>query len=242
MGNITRRAFMVVAGSAALGLVGCGGSGASEGGSAPKPKKVELAKEPSKDDIVFTMEPVINWGTPYFGDPMAVYITKIKNNSDQVAASILVDGISKKADGTLDGAVEQREYRCLNPGEEAWFASCITGCDERPASLELSVRAEFEKPSEKASYQFEVLNTAFDEEMMKFQLEIVNDSEFDYTYWTTVFLVLKDADGNVVNGGYGTCDEIDAGDHLVIGDLNMWGFDETGSPYASYEYSISKGI
>lgn len=76
--------------------------------------------------------------------------------------------------------------------------------------------------------------------MYRFDVEIQNDSPYDYGMGTTLMGVLKDDMGNVVNGFAGVSDVLEAGCHTIISANS--GLDLTGSPYASYEYSILKNV
>ena len=243
MNAISRRGFL--AGIATLSLAGCSGEPDKTSDSTLKPNKGILKNEgsPQSSDLVITMDPIYNYQV---GQSGCDYITKIKNTSDQVAVDWEVDGIAKKADGTLCGTV------CSNiccgcvllPGQEIWYISGIAGIDELPASLELTFRVNsFKKVTEKDTYEFTVLNERLEQigtNMYLFDVEIQNDSPYDYGLGTTLMGVLKDDMGNVVNGFAGGSDVLEAGCHTIISANS--GLDLTGSPYASYEYSILKNV
>lgn len=241
MNGISRRSFL--AGIATLGLAGCSSERDKISGSTLKPKKGTLENEssPQRSDIVVTMDPIYNYQV---GQNGCDFITKIKNTSDQVAVGWEVDGIGKKADGALCGTVATRIGNCctLLPGQEIWYVGGISNIDELPASLELTIRVNsFEKITEKDTYEFTVLNERLEQiatNMYSFDVEIQNDSPYDFGPGTTLMGVLKDDMGNVVNGFTGGSDVIEAGCHTIISANS--GLDLTGSPYASYEYSILK--
>lgn len=243
MKDISRRDFL--AGIATLGLAGCSGKPDKTDSSTLKPKKGTLKNEssPQSSDIVVTMDPIYNYQV---GQSGCGYITKIKNTSDQVAVDWGVDGIAKKADGTLCGTVSSTISSCcaLLPGQEIWYFGAIDGIDELPVSLELTFRVNcFKKVTEKDTYEFTVLNERLEQiatNMCRFDVEIQNDSPYDYGMGTTLMGVLKDDMGNVVNGFAGGSDVLEAGCHTIISANS--GLDLTGSPYASYEYSILKNV
>ena len=149
MKDISRRDFL--AGIATLGLAGCSGKPDKTDSSTLKPKKGTLKNEssPQSSDIVVTMDPIYNYQV---GQSGCGYITKIKNTSDQVAVDWGVDGIAKKADGTLCGTVSSTISSCcaLLPGQEIWYFGAIDGIDELPVSLELTFRVNcFKKVTKK---------------------------------------------------------------------------------------------
>ena len=241
MKDISRRGFL--AGIATLSLAGCSGGSEKTSGSTLKPNKGTLKDEsgPQSSDLVVTMDPIYNYQV---GQSGCDYITKIQNTSDQVAVSWDVDGIAKNADGTLCGTVCSKigNSCALLPGQEIWYVGGICDINELPASLELAVRVNyFQEVTEKDTYEFTVLNerlTQIGTNLYSFDVEIQNDSTYDYEFGTVLMGVLKDDMGNVLNGFAGGNDAIEAGRHTIISANS--GLDLTGSPYASYEYSILK--